>query len=634
MAVVSPRAGADHYVITRQADMTTPVPDKSVTFSDFSLVPPFIHRDTVVFESISGGNGIYLHKDNSITRLFSSSDLPVFLFARDGGVAFVGVASNKTVIYEGEDSNTMHIVAMAGTNFPGTNTLIRSIYRCGFDGSNIVFSGSTTHYDGGTTTEVEGVYTIIDGALARVVDRTSVVPGTATTFTFFEDVSIEGTNVLFYGGNNIGNFGIYQATPGGIAALVTTADSIAGSASPIMGFDDISFRETNLGFLALTMNGENAVMRYYEGDLSTIAKGGDASPVAGENYSQLLALAFDGGNMAFLAQTRAPFGTNAHTTLFSQVGDGYQRVLGVGDGLDGRVIEQILFGYHGISGNALAFSVRFTDASWGLYRADLVLDEAAPVTEDLDGGAKSNTGYYDAKDGTWFVRRDDGTFATRKFGYPGTLAAPGDYDNDGVADIGVYDPRNGSWFLLKSRDGFQTTSFGYGGTLAVPADYDGDGLTDYGVYDPRNGMWFILGTAGQFRSLQFGFYGVQPVPADFDGDGMADVAVYDPAGGLWYILASTAGFSITQFGFYGVTPVVADFDGQGADLAVFDSRNGDWFTLGQVDGFQLRQFGYNGVRPVSADYDGDGKSDLGVYDPYRARWYLLRTSAGFKSGGL
>ena len=33
-------------------------------------------------------------------------------------------------------------------------------------------------------------------------------------------------------------------------------------------------------------------------------------------------------------------------------------------------------------------------------------------------------------------------------------------------------------------------------------------------------------------------------------------------------------------------------------------------------------------------YPEDAKSDLGVYDPYRALWYLLKSTDGFKFGGI
>jgi hypothetical protein len=171
--------------------------------------------------------------------------------------------------------------------------------------------------------------------------------------------------------------------------------------------------------------------------------------------------------------------------------------------------------------------------------------------------------------------------------------------------------------------------------VPVPADYDGDGRADIAVFDPGTGWWFIHGSTDGFHMEQFGYYGTTAVPADFDNDGKADIAVYEHTRGLWYIHRSSSDdLVVQQFGYAGVTPVTSDFDGHGADFGVFDRASGNWFTHGQVDGFAIRQFGYHGVLPVSADYDGDAKGDLGVYDPNAARWYLLRTSAGFHSGGL
>ena len=128
--------------------------------------------------------------------------------------------------------------------------------------------------------------------------------------------------------------------------------------------------------------------------------------------------------------------------------------------------------------------------------------------------------------------------------------------------------------------------------------------------------------------------GTTPLAADFDGDGKADFGAYERDTGWWYILSRRGVFTKKQFGYPGVTPVIADFDGGGADFVVFDRAIGRWYILGQRAGFSVRDFGYRGVLPLTADFDGDRRTDIGVYDPKRAFWYLLRTSSGFRASGF
>lgn len=68
-----------------------------------------------------------------------------------------------------------------------------------------------------------------------------------------------------------------------------------------------------------------------------------------------------------------------------------------------------------------------------------------------------------------------------------------------------------------------------------------------------------------------------------------------------------------------------DYDGdQVTDIAVWRPVEANWYILPSSGGRMLvRKLGKEGDRPVPADYDGDGRTDLAVYRPSEGTWLIL-----------
>ena len=280
-----------------------------------------------------------------------------------------------------------------------------------------------------------------------------------------------------------------------------------------------------------------------------------------------------------------------------------------------------------------------------------VLDtNGANAGADFDGDGRSDHAVYRSTSGEWFVRNSSTaaasvvTWGEARAGSSHEVPVTGDYDGDGKADHAVYRPATAQWFVRQSAD--QTAAvmvwgLAGGGDIAVPADFDGDGKTDRAVFRPSTAQWFIyLSSTNKVADVvTWGLAngGDVPVPGDYDGDGNTDYAVFRPSTAQWFIRKSSDGLpQVTTWGTAvgsGTAhdiPLAADFDADGkTDLTVYKPATAQWFVLkSSTSSVLVSTWGIAGSTdiPMIGDYDADGSTDLAVYRPTTAQWFIKQSS--------
>jgi hypothetical protein len=241
--------------------------------------------------------------------------------------------------------------------------------------------------------------------------------------------------------------------------------------------------------------------------------------------------------------------------------------------------------------------------------------------------------------------------------------AADDFSGAGHSDVAVFIPSSAIWAIAPNAGpnqingnqgpGTWLVPFGPANSIPVPADYTGAGHSDVAVFIPSSAIWAIAPNAGpgQINSnqgpgtwlVQFGPANSIPVPGDYTGAGHADVAVYVPSTGTWYIDPEAGAGQINgnqgsntysvQWGQPGDIPVPGDYDGTGrTEIAVFRPSTATWYILpnagpgqpfnGAGIGAYAVAFGPANATPTPGDYNGTGHTGLGVFIPATATWAI------------
>lgn len=73
-----------------------------------------------------------------------------------------------------------------------------------------------------------------------------------------------------------------------------------------------------------------------------------------------------------------------------------------------------------------------------------------------------------------------------------------------------------------------------------------------------------------------------------------------------------------------------DYDGDGkSDLVVYDPQNATWWIRFNNGSYDFKIWGGGANIPVPGDYDGDGLTNVAVYDPEGYNWWILKPSGAY-----
>lgn len=300
--------------LTTVADSNTPVPGSSQPFGLVdSWGSPTISEGNVAFMANEGGFGsVFASLDGTLTRiaaddgsgnlsidymrspmidgrnvafrawdgqqyavltsvdgvLETSASRETELPGSPGGIDYIGpsfASGGTSVAFQGGDgvgtgiyvatADTARVVADTLTTVPGESILFAGFESgVAFDAGNVAFLGAST-LSSDPLVILYGLYAEIGGMLIRVADSQTLIPGSSETFdgftTQFQDLSISGETVAFYGGASLGPNGIYVYRDGELHKVIEVGDLLDGRSVVSLRFGPRGLSGDQLAFSVL-----------------------------------------------------------------------------------------------------------------------------------------------------------------------------------------------------------------------------------------------------------------------------------------------------------------------------------------------------------------------------------------------
>jgi hypothetical protein len=352
----------------------------------------------------------------------------------ENGVAYYGSRSSDSgplSLLSQPVGGAPQVLVTPATPIPGGSSTFTNL----FDLRPSVAGGSIMFADRNNANTSRGVYLRSPaGTISVVADTTTAVPQLGGSFTFFNSLALDDARAVIQGSSSAGGSGVFASVGAGLTTLATTGAAVPGRAETFTSFSGVAAADGAVAFSG-SAAGYQALFLSTDGGASFSAVAGTDTPMPGYSAFPFAFLgnplvsgdqtawfgqsakdptngdfrmkgiyASAGGSVIAVADLNTPnpgggafadieilygfdddlvvFGGEHDRTntgdedgiYYARLGGAPRLLIEEAQPLDGKVIEDLSAA--GVSGNQIAFSVRFTDNSTGLYVATIVPEPA------------------------------------------------------------------------------------------------------------------------------------------------------------------------------------------------------------------------------------------------------------------
>lgn len=354
--------------------------------------------------TLSGGTVAFLGRDSdttpTVTGIYSSTGGTISTVVTtntaipSGTGNFTGfgsvTASNGTLAFDGNGASSQSgvytvplsggspsVVVNTATPIPGGSGNFTAVFSSNLNGGAVAFEGNGSFPQ-------NGIYTAPStGGSASLVANTSTAVPSRSGFQFsgFNSPVVGSDGTVVFQGTSAGGFqGLYSSSGGTLTALVDsnvmmpgTSDNFAQIGGPSVATDgSVVFRGQGSTLDPVTGVAPTGIYKSDGGMLSILADLNTMTPdgVGDFIYFTPAAVAVSGANFAFLAYDEfAPM--MAREGLYVSRNGEIIPIMFLNEMFDGRMPSIVLIGRNSLEGDTLAFSVGYTDQTWGVYTATI-----------------------------------------------------------------------------------------------------------------------------------------------------------------------------------------------------------------------------------------------------------------------
>jgi hypothetical protein len=353
-------------------DTNTPVPFSDVNFIGFYLGLS-IDQGNIVFGGSGnkpnplGGTDVYgiytviggvldrvidqstiLPGDNSNFKVFSGGGLSI----KGRNVAFYGGSSSENVALFTNAGGTLQRVVDSSTPLPEVTSNLDSLSN-----ADVVFASSTS-LDGTIYNWRSGIYTYSGGVIKKIVDPATIMLGGRTDLQFSNPVVADNNDIAFpvVSYSNQLSTAIYTIVDGKVSLVADTNTPVPGGLGNLSNFTSFNSSSLSLDQGSVAFVGSEVVgFREFPGPICS-PRQSCPGPIRVREI---------------------------RNGIYTTLGGSLTKVIAEGEQLDGKIIAPYYLGVSRqmLSDNSLVFSVRFTDGSSGIYRADFVSHPPKSVPE-------------------------------------------------------------------------------------------------------------------------------------------------------------------------------------------------------------------------------------------------------------
>lgn len=367
--VLNGTATAQPYTFTRLVDSNTPNPGGTGTFDNINAFwYPTISDGNVVFvglsNTLSDGQGIYKHSNGVLSvvadnRTQVPNDTGTF---RDFDVyppdvsgmnsAFRGLGPTNSGVFARFADAPVSVIADLNTQVPNGGGDFRAFHtNVSVDGHDVVFMGSAT-----STSTAPGVYLSAAGALSRVADTATPIPGgDGAMFSQFLDWEARQGLVTFAGRNTAAQVaGIYRQQGDAFGTIVDRNTPVPDGRGAFSNFTQISIDGNDIVFQARNTNPEfEGLFRITQGTLHRVVD--DSTVIPGTQGARFTSA----GNAEIFGGT-VVFTENDHGVWLESNGE-LTPIVVPGQIIDGFTVADARFWANGRDHNQIVVTIRFTD---------------------------------------------------------------------------------------------------------------------------------------------------------------------------------------------------------------------------------------------------------------------------------